>query len=133
MSQTTSTDEVHPITDIGSVAQHQYTVTEHGINVGNTVAASGNVQSNLMRSNGYKYLAVGVQSTQAGSISIQRYIDQAGTIPQGPAITAALSAGVANVANAVDNNPFQSFKVTISNSGGSAATLSNLAILAQAG
>ena len=54
------------------------------------------------------------------------------TVKQGAALTVALTANTAQVCNITDGNPFASFTVTISNTGGSTATLSNLAILQQA-
>lgn len=83
--------------------------------------------SALIQSNGYGALAVGATSSASGSISVQRYIDPEGTIPQGPALTASLSAGTAGVVNATDGVPFASFTITIA--GG---TLSNVGLLLQA-
>lgn len=80
--------------------------------------------SGLIQAGGYPKIAVGAQSSTAGSVSVQRYIDQAGTVPQGVALTQALSAGVAGVLNVTDGLPFQSFIVTIT--GG---TLSNVGCL----
>jgi hypothetical protein len=82
--------------------------------------------SPLMASGGYPRLAVGATSSTAGSISVQRYLDAAGTIPQGPALTQSLSAATAGVLNVNDGAPFQSFTVTIS--GG---TLSKVGALLQ--
>jgi hypothetical protein len=101
-------------------------------NLASTIAASGNTLSNLIVTDGYKTLSVGVTSTQTGQISVQRYLDDAGTVKQGAAVTAALTANTAGVCNVTDGNPFSSYTVTITNTGGSTATLSNLAILQQA-
>ena len=96
-----------------------------------TIAASGNITSNLIFSDGLQIVAVGVTSSQAGAINVQRYLDDAGTVKQGAALTAALIANTAQVLNITDGNPFASFTVDISNTGGSTANLTNLAILLQ--
>lgn len=97
-----------------------------------TIAASGNYTSNVVISDGFKVIGVGVTSSQAGSISIQRYLDRAGLVTQGAPITAAITAATPAVANVADGLPFQSFKITISNTGGSVATISNVAVLLNA-
>lgn len=128
----TSYGEFYDIKGTGPVAQIPVPASVHGINVANTVAASGSVTSNLLQSSGHKVLAVGVTSTQTGAINIQRYLDAAGTVAQGAALTQALTASTAAVLNVTDGLPFMSFTVKITNTGASAATLSNLAILMQA-
>jgi hypothetical protein len=100
-------------------------------NLAATVAASGNTTSNLIFSDGLQIGAVGVTSSQAGAINVQRYLDDAGTVKQGAALTAALSAGVPQVLNITDGNPFASFTVQITNTGVVTANLTNLAILLQ--
>jgi hypothetical protein len=80
--------------------------------------------SPLLLAGGYPKIAIGATSSATGSISVQRYLDQAGTIPQGPALTQSLTAGAAGVLNINDGAPFQSFTVTIA--GG---TLSNVGAL----
>ena len=96
-----------------------------------SIAASGNTKSNLIPSNGYKTLSVGVTSSQNGQIQVQRYLDQNGLVPQGAAITASLTGGSPGVCNVTDGNPFASYTVTITNTGASPANLTNLAILQQ--
>lgn len=103
-----------------------------GLGLATSVPASGQVQSAVIPTNGFRTFAFGLQSTQGGSVSVQRYIDAAGTIPQGAPLTATLTAGVAAVVNATDGAPCQSMQVTVSNTGTSAATLSNVGLLAQA-
>ena len=96
------------------------------------IPLSSNINSNLIMSDGMQVVAVGVTSTKAGAINVQRYLDDAGTIKQGAVLTAALTANTAQVLNITDGNPFASFTVQITNTDGSnAATLSNLGILLQ--
>ena len=90
------------------------------------VPASSNVQSNILPSNGYLLFALGVTSVNAGSISIQRFVDLAGNVPQGVPITASLIGGTAQVCNITnDGYPFQSMQITITNTGGSTSALTN--------
>jgi hypothetical protein len=96
-----------------------------------TIAASGNVTSNLLFSDGMQVAAVGVTSSQGGTITVQRYLDDAGLIKQGAALTATYTANTAQVLNITDGNPFASFTVNLSNTGGSTANLTNLGILLQ--
>jgi len=88
--------------------------------------------SNVIASDGFKALSCAVLSSQAGAVSIQRYVDKVGTLPQGAPISSTLVAATANVVNSNDGLPFQSFKVTITNTGGSTATISGFALLLNA-
>ncbi len=97
-----------------------------------TIAASGTYDAGLMPSDGYKVLAVGATLSNAGSISVQRYIDINGTVPQGAAVTAALTAGAAGILNVNDGAPFASFDVKIVNGGATVATLTNFGMLLNA-
>jgi hypothetical protein len=97
-----------------------------------TIASAGSWVSNLLPSDGFKAIAVAALSSQAGAISIQRYVDKAGTLPQGAAVSATITGGTAQVCNSNDGLPFQSFKITITNTGTSAATLSGFACLLNA-
>lgn len=119
--------------ELGGPFQWVLPPTVHGILVANTVAASGQVQSNIIAHGGYQKGAVGVTSTQAGAINVQRYLDTAGLIPVGAVLTAALTASTPQWLTWVDGLPSLSFRVTITNTGGSVATLSNLAIVSQSG
>ncbi|WP_186033496.1 hypothetical protein [Burkholderia gladioli] len=97
------------------------------------VPANGNLAGPVLVSNGWKLFSVGLKSTQAGLISVQRFLDLAGTVPQGAAVTAALTANTAASATVgTDGLPFASVQVTVTNSSGSAATLSAVQGLFQA-
>lgn len=105
--------------------QAPLTAAQLGLNAG--VPANGSLVSPVLLSNGYLAFALGVTSTQAGGISIQRYLDAAGTIVQGAAITASLTANTAGVAIVTnDGKPFQSMIITITNSSGTPAALSKV-------
>lgn len=130
MSNAYSHEDVHVPYDVGPTVQFGFpTASSLGLNA--SVAATSNVQSNLILSNGYKSFSFAVTSTQAGSISVQRYLDQAGTIPQGAALTASLTASTQGIVNSTDGVPFQSLKITVNNTAASAATLSNPYLLLQ--
>ena len=126
-----SSQEVFPIECVGPAAQYLFSATDLGPAVG-PVPAGGNVVSPVLICPGMKNIAVGVKSTQAGAINVQRFLDEAGTIPQGAVVTAALVANTQATLNVNDGVAFASFTVQITNTGGSPATLSNFGVLAQA-
>lgn len=97
-----------------------------------TIAAAGNFTSNVINADGFRAIAAAVTSSQVGAISIQRYIDKAGTIAQGAAISTSLVASTPAVVNSNDGLPFQSFTVKITNTGGATANISNFALLLNA-
>ena len=99
---------------------------------GATIAASSTYTSNVIVADGFKAIGIGVTSSQAGTITIQRYLDRAGNVPVGAPITAALTAATAQWCTSNDGVPFQSFKFSISNSGTSAANVSNFACVLNA-
>lgn len=95
-----------------------------------SIAAGGNWTSGLLPSDGFKALAVGLQSTQAGQISVQRYIDNmVGKTPQGAPVTATITAGSPAICNVTDGLPYGCFTITITNTGTAAATITNFAAL----
>lgn len=117
--------------ELGPALQCPMNAAQLGLNA--SVPATGSLPGSVIVSNGWKLFSVGLKSTQAGQISIQRFLDVAGTVPQGAAVTAALTANTAAFATVgTDGLPFASVQVTVSNSGGSAATLSSVQGLFQA-
>ncbi len=97
-----------------------------------TIPAGGVVTSDFIPSGGMTGIAVGATSTQAGMISVQRFLDMAATIPIGAPATASLSAGTANGLTITDGVIFLSFTVSLSNSSSAAASLTGLAVVQQA-
>ena len=97
-----------------------------------TIAASGTYDAGLMPSDGYKLLAGGATLSNAGSIAVQRYININGTVPQGAAVTAALTAGAPGILNVNDGASFASFDVKIINSVATVATLTDFGMLLNA-
>lgn len=112
----TSQSLTHTPVDSGPLVQAFMTGAQLGLTAPGT--------SSLIAAGGYPKLAIGATSTTTGNISVQRYIDAAGTIPQGAALTQALTAGAAGVLNVTDGLAFQSFTITIT--GG---TLTNVGCL----
>ena len=95
-----------------------------------TIVKSTHWDSGVIACQGYSAIAVSAELSQAGTISIQRYIDPAGTIAIGAPITQALTANTLGTAAVNDGQPWGSFQVTITNSSGSVdGTLSNFAVL----
>jgi hypothetical protein len=113
----------------GGAMQILVPASVHGLAA--TVPGSGHITSNLIFTDGIQTAAVGVTSTQAGTLTVQRYIDDTGTIKQGAALTASITANTPAIVNITDGNPFSSFTVDVSNSSGTPATLSNVGILLQ--
>src|SRR5882762_9022304 len=98
-----------------------------------SIAASSSVQSSLIVTEGFMVIAAGITTSQNGSMTVQRYLDAGGTVPQGSAISLTLTANTAANLNVLDGLPFASFQLTVSNSSGSnASTVSKFALLLQA-
>lgn len=126
---------------VGPVAQVDLVSSDPGLlnpGAGNalptigTISAAGNWTSAVVYADGFKAIGVGAKSTQTGAINIQRYLDRAGLVPIGAVLTAALLANTAQWLSANDGVPFQSFTIQITNTGGSAATVTNFAALLSA-
>lgn len=131
MTHAYSQSDVHNVQDVGQVLQATMLADDMGLST--SVPISGNVTSNLLFSNGYKIFTFGLTSSQNGSISIQRYIDAAGTIAQGAPLTASLTANTAAVYTLTDTAPYQTMTIEVLNSSGaSIASLTNVILLFQA-
>ncbi len=94
-----------------------------------SIPASGSTTSVVIPSFYYPHIVCGITSTQAGALNIQRYIDPAGTIANGSALTASLTANTAAVIDSVSALGFGSFTVQITNTGTVTANLSGYALL----
>lgn len=95
-----------------------------------SLAASGAWVSGVIGGSG-GVLAVNAKLTQAGTLSVQRYMDIFGAIPIGPASVQALSANVDGYVIITDGYPYLSYIVTVTNTSGSTATLSDVFVLEQ--
>jgi hypothetical protein len=105
----------------------------HGLPAVIPAGSPGQIVSNVINTFGLNKGAVGLQSTQAGNLTVQRYADAAGQIPLPAVVNGAPT--VAIVANTpicvtwADGTPTGSIQITITNSSGStAANLTNLTV-----
>lgn len=94
-----------------------------------TIAAGATYDTGIMPTNGAVGLAASGNLTQAGVLSIQRYIDSAGTIPIGAAITQTMTANTLATVAVNDGLPAASWHAAIQNTSGSTGTLSQAALL----
>lgn len=85
--------------------------------------------SGLMQGMGYMNLSVSVEFTNNGVLSVQRYVDQAGIVPQGTPITVTVIPEIASVLNVGDQIPFGSFTVSLANEDATDGTVTNFYIL----
>lgn len=124
-------NQVNTPVDIGPVLQVPLTAQQIGL--ATSIPASSEV-STLLQTAGYKRFSIGVQSTQDGVLTIERFMDQEGIISQDndTDYTAPIVADELVNINLTDDKPFQSIKITVSNSSGSTATLSPFLVLLQA-
>lgn len=93
-----------------------------------TLAGSASWYSGMISMQGFRGITAAVILSQNGSISIQRY-DPSGTIAVGSAISQAITAGTPATVSVNDGLPAAYFQVTISNSSGSSATVTNPSII----
>lgn len=98
-----------------------------------TLAGGASWVSGPIVSAGFSRIAANAKLSQAGTISIQRYMDLEGTVAIGAVITGVM---VANVDKTVDNSadlnvPFVSFSITVHNTSGSSGNLTDVAALIQ--
>ena len=121
MSLETSQSNVHAITDAGPLAQVYVPLTGAG-----APTFTGGV-SQVIPSGGYPRIAITLTSSAGGTLSVQRYLDTEGTIPQGVPLTQALTAATSATLNVNDGEPCQSFTISVP----SGTTLSNAAALLQ--
>lgn len=101
-----------------------------------TIAASGSWESGIMPFLDMNAVSASVKSTQAGTLTIQAYLDNQGNIPIGTAVSATLTADTlvtASLTLSAGSTPFAalSYQVTISNTGSSPATISDTALVLQ--
>lgn len=102
-----------------------------------TIAATSGVwNSGLMFNDGYRFITVALTSSQAGALVITQYLDLAGTIARpvaGVPWTTPIVAATPLIVDISDLKPFVSFTISISNTGGSAATVSALQVILSGG
>lgn len=95
-----------------------------------TIAASGNWNSGVVGARGGK-LAVNAKLTQAGTLTVQRYMDIFGLIVLGAPIVQVLTANVDGYVTITDGLPYLSYRITVANTSGSTGNLSDVYVLEQ--
>jgi hypothetical protein len=86
--------------------------------------------SNLMSADGFYQIVVALTAARAGMLKVQRYVDDAGTVPINAGDQVTLAAGIGSILTVSDGKPFASYKVIIQNTdAGGASALSGFAIL----
>lgn len=98
-----------------------------------SIAASSSWDSGLIRSDGWRYLSVGVTMSTAGSLVITRYVDVAGAIARPASTTSIVAATPLLVDIGSDLKPFQAFRVVVNNTALTAGAVSGFTLLMSAG
>ena len=93
-----------------------------------TIADGATWSSNLIPS-AFGGVIAGATSDHAATLTIQRYADLAGLVPVGPLSSQAMTAATPAWTGAADGLPYLSFAVSIINSAGSVANITNVQIL----
>jgi hypothetical protein len=97
------------------------------------IAPSSTWSSGIIPTNGLKSFALSGTLTQAGTLSIQRYVDPLGTTAIGLPITQTLTSNTLGTVAVNDGLPCLAVQFSITNSGGTFATLTNANLLAMQG
>lgn len=97
-----------------------------------TISNAGTLTSGLFSTFGMSNFVFGATLSNAGTLQLRRFIDQAGSISIGAPVTLALSAATAGVLTIQDGKISQSARVDIINGGTTGATVSGFAGLMQA-
>ena len=97
-----------------------------------TIAASGTFTSTVVPTFGMPHVAVGVTLSNAGTLTMQPYLDAAGTVPAGAATTQALVAATGAVLDVNSGKVMGSMTVEIINGAASVGTLTHPIAVLQA-
>lgn len=126
------TEKQHGVIDARSVGPVVQTNPVPPMLPPGSINGGANWNSGVIPSNGYCSIVAAATLAQAGTITIQRYLDIAGTIPIGAAVVTTLAAGVSGFASVSDAGFFQSFTVVVANTSGSAGALTGVGVLLSA-
>jgi hypothetical protein len=97
-----------------------------------TVAANSSWTSPAFTTDGYYDVVAGLTLSQSGSVTLLRFIDDNASVALDAGQTQALTAATAGVLVVQDGKPFATYQIKITNSGGTAAAISNFAALTSA-
>lgn len=126
--------DVNAPINVGSVLQVFKSATDPDVQL-NTAIPAGNSSTSLpIKSCGYKVIAIGLTSTQDVKMTVQRYLDANGIIPQDDGIpfTRTFTAGTPGNFNIADNEPFGSFTINIANATANLAIINPFLLVLQA-
>lgn len=94
-----------------------------------TIGNKGTYTSDVVSTYGYPHIAVAATIDQAGTLSMQRYLDRGGTVVAGSAVTAAMSANTLATIDNLGTIISQSVKVSIVNGATAAATIAGITVV----
>jgi hypothetical protein len=94
-----------------------------------TIGAGKTWNSGIIELQDQNAISASVQSSQTGTLTLQRYLDSAGNIAIGSAITQAIVANTLETVDVADGVAALSFQVSVSNTGAVTANISNAAIV----
>lgn len=106
-----------------------YNVPAAALAIPASINAGATYTSPVIQTFGMPHIAASAQLTQTGTLTITTYLDPAGTIPSGSAITQALTANTLAVKDTVLSILVQAITYAITNSSGSAGTPSNTSLV----
>jgi hypothetical protein len=127
MTMVNSSSQTNTPVDVGSAVQFQFTNAELQFNT--EIDAGDSTTSALLQNNGFNKFCVALIASQVGQIKCQRYLDTAGTIPQGDELLIDLVPTESTAINVDDGRPFQSLRFTVTNDSGSESELTANSIL----
>jgi hypothetical protein len=107
-------------------AGYVYPVAVH--NVPGTIAASGTFTTGPLPAAGMKHLAGSAELTTTGSLVVQRFLDT-GTIVSVGSTSVAMTGGTIALFDINDGKVFQSYDISVINTGTVAGTLTNVNIV----
>lgn len=93
-----------------------------------TIAATSSFVSTFFQVPG-PGLSAGVLMNQAGNITLQRYLDAAGKLPIGAAVTAAVTANTVTTVEVNDGTPYLYARLTLQNTAGTQAVVAAAAVV----
>lgn len=117
---------------------YQYTITQGATSDAGTlappatIAASGTFTSSVLPLAGMPHIAASAKLSTTGTISLQRYLDNLGSVVTGSAVTLALAAGTTGVIDSVSTLVVGSFTMSIINTGTVTGTLTVVNAILQA-
>lgn len=120
-------------TDLNLASVYQTSATPANYTAGMAIAAGQAYSTGTLVNPQQRAIAVGAKLSVAGTLSLQRYVDNAGLIPQGAPVNLSLQPGIAASVTVGEGVPYLSYAVSITPAAGAAAVLNAFAITLAAG